>query len=53
MGTCAPAVREHDIPIVKRPKKPLALPAPDPKRVITPGVPATVPEPEKVERNGT
>lgn len=51
MGTSAPAIKEHDIPIVEKPKKPLALPSPDPDRIITPGLPVPERTPERVERD--
>ena len=36
MGTSAPVVREHEIPIETPKAKPLRLPAPDPDTYITP-----------------
>jgi len=47
MGTSAPAVREHDIPISKPYKPPLALPTRDPGQWIEP-MPVRQPEREPV-----
>jgi hypothetical protein len=52
MGTSAPKTKEHDIDIVERPKKPMYLPAPDPDKYVTPGVPVPQHVPDKVKVNG-
>ncbi len=49
MGTSAPAVREHDIPITKPYKPPLALPAPEPDKWVAP-VPQVQPAKQPVRR---
>jgi len=51
MGTSAPVRRTEHIPITEKPRKPAALPAPDPERVVSPFVPVPEREPEKVRRS--
>lgn len=47
MSANTPIIKTHDIPIEDKPRQPLALPTPDPRRWITVGIP--IKEPVKVE----
>jgi len=54
MGTSAPAVKTHDIPITEPYQPPAQIPAANPDRWITP-IPVTVParEPVPIRRTTT